>query len=51
MQYLRRFKAFLNKASQIRRDREVLMKLDDRMLKDIGISRCEIDRILSQRQD
>ena len=31
-----------------RRDRATLHALDDRMLKDMGISRCDIDRLARQ---
>ena len=38
-------------AIQRRRDRATLHALDDRMLKDMGISRCDIDRLVRRVSD
>jgi uncharacterized protein YjiS (DUF1127 family) len=41
---LRRFAMFLSKRRQRIAEHRSLLKLDDHMLKDIGISRCDVER-------
>lgn len=42
-----RFEAYM----ELRRQRHALMQLDEHMLKDIGLSRGDVDRIVSQPHD
>jgi uncharacterized protein YjiS (DUF1127 family) len=41
---LRRFTVFMAKRRQRAAEHRSLQKLDDHMLKDIGISRCDVER-------
>jgi len=44
----RRFIAFLFDCLEIYRQRRALGALDDRMLKDIGVSRCDVEAEVSR---
>ncbi|WP_374651811.1 DUF1127 domain-containing protein [Dongia sp.] len=44
----RRLLAFLFDCLEIRRQRRALEALDERMLKDIGISRCDVEAEISR---
>jgi len=41
---LRQFATFISKGLQRRAERRRLLSLDDHMLKDIGVSRCDVER-------